>query len=123
MFDSPSAQIGKTSPLQIRNAIIEGVQVDGEVLGYSIRRVDSANYQTEGDEWLVALVYDNKSQNFKDWDYHWFCRTSSGTWEHKPGSDPIKTADYSGNIIWDPKTCDRDRYNLFLGYYVVTPNN
>lgn len=103
----------------IGRIIIGAVRRDGKTLNFKIQKVDSADYITTGDQWLVALAYDPTG------DYHWYRRDEDGTWSHKPGTDNICYVDGSGNIIFDPKTCNRatstNNYSDFIGYYVVTP--
>ena len=54
-------------------------------------------------------------------DYHWYRQDYDGYWSHKPGITPVKRTDNSGNLITNPKTCDRGPYTDFLGYFAVTP--
>lgn len=66
----------------------------------------------------VALVIAPKK------DYHWYRQNSDGTWSHKPGAKNVRKVDYSGEIIYNPRTCDRRsssgcNYSLFCGYYQV----
>lgn len=65
----------------------------------------------------VALVIAPNS------DYHWYRQNSDGTWSHKPGSQNVRKVDYNGEIIYNPRTCDRRsggiNYSLFCGYYQV----
>ena len=65
----------------------------------------------------VALVIAPNS------DYHWYRQNSDGTWSHKPGSRNVRKVDYNGEIIYNPRTCDRRtgeiNYSLFCGYYQV----
>lgn len=55
-------------------------------------------------------------------------QNSNDSWSHKTGSAKVTNKDYSGKIIMDPRTCDRNNkgvynYNLFVGYYAVYPLN
>jgi hypothetical protein len=67
---------------------------------------------------LMALVVD------PNWDYHWYryvyvrlftCRLY--LWAHKPGHTKARITDNSGQIVWNPETCDRGGYTDFCGYF------
>lgn len=67
---------------------------------------------------LMALVVD------PGWDYHWyryqyiqFFGLKLYLWGHKPGHTKAKITDNSGNIIWNPETCNRGGYTDFCGYF------
>ena len=113
-----SAQDGKITSEQVKYSIISGVKADAKQLGFSIEEVDSASYPTVDGQWVVALGFSSY-----DGDYHWWRRMPGGLWFHKPGDDPVQSLDTSGNLIFDPGKCNRGIYNLFLGYFLVTPNN
>ncbi|MBM7115388.1 hypothetical protein [Archangium primigenium] len=49
-------------------------------------------------------------------DYHWYRRHSEGFWGHKPGSTAARNTDNSGNVIFNPQTCNRGPYTQFCGY-------
>ena len=100
--------------VDVKMEMAETVERDCEVLGLTFEEVSSNAYVCEEGEWLVALAY------APGIDYHWWRKNEDGTWYHKPGTTPIQTADSSGNIITDPRECDRGIYTEFLGYYVVS---
>ena len=52
-------------------------------------------------------------------DYHWYRKGSNGRWSHKPGHTPATLLDNSGNIITDPRTCDRGPYINFCTFMQV----
>jgi hypothetical protein len=54
-------------------------------------------------------------------DYHWWRKNMDGYWTHKPGEDPARAYDASGQLITDPQTCDRWPYTVWVGYMVVVP--
>lgn len=54
-------------------------------------------------------------------DYHWYRQDADGLWSHKPGGDMVTRLDNSGELIIDPKTCDRGGYTVFVGYFAVEP--
>lgn len=116
MVDIAKTQNGKISYGQVKNAIINGVKADGNQLGFSIEKVDSASYPAEAGQWVVALGF-----SFDAVDYHWWRRMPNGLWFHKPGEAPVNALDCSGNLISDPGNCDRGMYDQFFGYYLVTP--
>ena len=53
----------------------------------------------------VALVLD---PNAALPDYHWYRQNADGTWSHKLGMYEITCYDASGNMIYDPQSCDKD---------------
>jgi hypothetical protein len=54
-------------------------------------------------------------------DYHWYRKQKEGFWGHKPGGTPARNVDNSGNIVFNPETCDRTSrwpsYTQFCGYF------
>ena len=42
---------------------------------------------------------------------------------HKNGINPVKYVDESEAEIIDPKSCDRGRYNYFVGYFRISRKN
>lgn len=57
-------------------------------------------------------------------DYHWYRQNSDGTWSQKPRAQNVRKVDYNGEIIYNPRICDRRSsggldYSLFCGYYQV----
>jgi hypothetical protein len=53
------------------------------------------------------------------YDYHFYRLDSNGLWSHKPGGSPVTNRDASGNLISDPRTCNRGPYTTFCGCYCV----
>ncbi len=50
-------------------------------------------------------------------DFHWYQLVAeNGHWGHKQGSTRAKNYDSSGNIITDPRTCDRGPYTTWCGF-------
>ncbi len=111
-------------PELIRRRILGAVKRDGRVLGYSIKQVASADYQTSEGQWLVALAFSLNKDNYIKSDYHWYRRDENGTWSHKPGATSICYADGSGNPIFDPARCNRQvnntNYSQFWGYFIIS---
>jgi len=104
-------------PDKVKNTIVSKVQADAPILGLTFTEVSSATHVPKPGNWVVALALDTGDSP----DYHWWRRNNDGTWSHKPGSTPIVHLDSSGNVITDPATCDRGRYDAFLGFYEVGP--
>ncbi|MGZ4958009.1 MAG: hypothetical protein ACXV7J_02045 [Methylomonas sp.] len=50
-------------------------------------------------------------------DYHWYRKHKEGFWGHKPGGTQARNVDNSGNVIFDPQTCNRGPYTQFCGYF------
>ena len=106
---------------EVRDIIINAAQADGQVLGFTIEEVDSANYPTQDGQWVVALAFGFEQTGRND--YHWWRRLPGGYWFHKPGEGSVEALDSSGNIIFDPGKCDRGYYTNFMGYFLITPSN
>jgi hypothetical protein len=53
------------------------------------------------------------------YDYHWYRLDRNGIWSHKPGGSLATNLDASGNLIRDPRTCNRGPYTTFCGCYCV----
>lgn len=72
----------------------------------------------------VDLVIDSTPINS---DFHWYHQNSNGTWSHKLRNFPVSKYDYNGNIIFNPKNCDRrslsNNYTKFIGFYQIKLNN
>ena len=118
--DIKNSQSKEVTYAQIKTAIIDSVEADGYVNHYNIEEVSSADYPTKDGQWLVALAYESGSNNYN---YHWWRKMPGGTWCHKPGLLDVMDVDFSGNPISDPKNCDRDNYDIFFGYFLITPND
>jgi hypothetical protein len=54
-------------------------------------------------------------------DYHWYRLDDNTMWTHKPGQTPAKNTDNSGQLIRDPRSCDRGPYTVFCGFYHCIP--
>jgi RHS repeat-associated protein len=105
------------SPAVVKKNINKRVLADADALGLRYVEVKNANHIAKKGNWDVALVYASDGS-----DYHWYRRNEDGTWSHKPGTKEVTIWDASGNCILDPATCDRGRYDVFVGYYEVGPN-
>lgn len=58
---------------------------------------------------------------------HAYLKNYDGTWSHKPGGTAVTDLDRKGNLIYDPKSCDRTTgfpsYSEFVGFYQVNVSN
>lgn len=109
---------------------MEAVAADGEVLGFTIREVNSCDSEIPEGSWMVAL---GLSYHCPSWDifklfphmydYHWWRKDEDGTWSHKLGANPISYTDNDGSPIYDPENCSRAPYEYILAYLIVTPTN
>jgi len=54
-------------------------------------------------------------------DFHWYRKHQEGFWGHKPGVKKVRNVDNSGQVIYNPETCDRTSnfppYTEFCGYF------
>lgn len=112
----PGYKAGEEYTSLTKDAIIDTVEADMEVFGRTIR--SSSYNETPGEnEYKIALVIASN-------DYHWYRQDSSGYWSHKPGLTDITNKDASGNLITDPRTCNRDYsyadYSTWGGYYIIS---
>lgn len=114
----PGYKAGKEYTELTEDAIIDAVEADMEVFGRTIRSSSYSEKPGEN-EYKIALVIAPD-----DDDYHWYRQDSSGYWSHKPGLTDITNKDASGNLITDPKTCDRNYsyadYSTWCGYYIIS---
>lgn len=67
----------------------------------------------------LAVALRKGMWSLRDEDYHWWRQDSDGLWSHKPGNAAVLRADYSRNLIHDPRECDRGRYKTFVGFFLV----
>lgn len=68
-----------------------------------------------GSQCLIALVI------WPGEDYHFYRLDNNGYWSHKSGRTEARNVDDSGNLITDPRTCDRGPYQVFAGWLGVGP--
>ena len=61
-----------------------------------------------------------------DMDFHWYRQNPDGSWSHKTGNADVTNYDASGNVIYDPETCDKDyggyNYDDFIVFFSVSSN-
>lgn len=124
-------QPGQTSGVNIKPSdvldtdyLISLISDDANTLGFLFESVEACDVCPNG-TYKVALVVDNELPGY---DYHWYRQNADGSWSHKPGSTSVVKNDASGEIILDPRYCDRDcgdglNYNLFVGFFAVKPLN
>ncbi|XP_045200620.2 uncharacterized protein LOC123554486 [Mercenaria mercenaria] len=68
-----------------------------------------------GSECLIALVI------WPGEDYHFLRLDNNGYWSQKSGRTEARNVDDSGDLITDPRTCDRGPYTVFAGWLGVGP--
>lgn len=113
----PGYKTGNLYESLTKSDIIDAVESDMEELGRTIR--SSTYSETPGaNEYKIALVI---APNV---DYHWYRQDSNGYWSHKPGLTDVTNKDASGDLITDPRTCDRNysyaNYSTWCGYFIVS---
>jgi hypothetical protein len=112
-FAQPGRGSGQEAPYPPSCAGTTGAAVrDGLI---SISNPD----MTPAEGHIVALVV-STTPGFLD--YHWYRRDSNNMWSHKPGQTVVRNTDNSGNLISDPRTCDRGLYNNFCGFFNAIPS-
>ena len=96
------------------------IEADAEVLGYNFYEITNIyDFKPTEGNWYIAIAYCTDPSLT---DYHFWRQNEDGTWSHKPGTTPVMNVDFSGNVIYDPMSCDRGKYYIFLGYYEIGPN-
>ena len=89
------------------SAVKEAAELDG-----LLDRPD-ANNKCPVEGHLTALVI------APDLDFHWYRKSKTGYWSHKPGGTPATTFDNSGELIRDPRLANRGMYTEFCTFMVV----
>ena len=89
------------------SSVIQGANADG------LKYLGKTDGPCAGCTHKVALVVAPGD------DFHWYRLDDNGQWSHKPGSDPVRDVDESGNKITNPETADRGIYTSFCGYFCV----
>lgn len=108
-FAQPGRATGQYPYLKLCPELAEAVLSDGN------HRQNDCLPDTEKPRFLMALVL------CPILDYHWYRKHREGFWAHKPGVRSVRNVDNSGQIIYDPETCDRTSgfppYIEFCGYF------
>ena len=112
-----------------REKFIECVNRDAANWGFTFQEVGRYEVCPPG-TYKVAIVIARYAIRR---DYHWYRQNADGTWSHKQGDLPVTNLDSNNQIIYDPQTAARDiynskgeyqgEYNVFIGYFAVTPLN
>ena len=93
-------------------SILKMVRKDLKQIGYTLRKTSYEKYIKDNDCWKVAFC-------LSSCDYHWYRQNDDGTWSQKRGPSTVTNKDSSGEIIHNPETCDRGKYNIFVGFYLI----
>lgn len=101
--------------------IPQKVKEDLDRIGYTIRESTYEEYAENPKAWKIAFCYTKKGDRGVSQDYHFYRQNKNGTWSHKSGAYDVRKVDASGNIIYNPETCDRGRYKIFGGFYIISP--
>ena len=90
--------------------------IDANFFGKKITPVNfvRGSYVAKPNTILFAGVYYEQ-------DYHYYrYEPQYGLWSHKRGCTPVIATDASHNLIFDPQSCDRGPYRLFMGYFELS---
>lgn len=118
---NPGALANQVFSSLTRPSIANAASLDASVMNRTFRY--SSYSEIPGyREYKVALVI------APGVDFHWYRQNSDGTWSHKRGLGGMSNTDASGNIIFDPQTCNRDyfsigqgaNYSEGCGYFIVS---
>lgn len=103
---------------EIKAVFEKYMKMDFDALGKKMVEVDSASYQPQKNERMIALVTSPHIPGFGP-DFHFYVKGENGYWSHKPGTTKPTIFDASGDTIKDPSKCDRGFYSRFIGFYVM----
>ena len=108
------------------NDVVERIKIDSSINEFVFIEINRYEICPVG-TYKIALLLDSEGTSH---DFHFYRQNSDGTWSHKQGTLPITNLDFNGNIIADPKLCSHYfntgndvNYNVFAGYYAVSPMN
>lgn len=98
--------------------IIELTKADSEQAGFVFEATSAKQNCAVGTYKIALVVHPLK-------DYHWYRQNSDGTWSGKSGQTAVTDRDASGNVIYDPRSADRDyrprgwglNYTVFGGFF------
>ncbi|MBB1287375.1 hypothetical protein HRH25_23565 [Flavisolibacter sp. BT320] len=111
-FAQPGRGSGSTIANILCPTVSQAAQRDGQI------PVTGAS-STPSEGHFIALVSANHP-NFQD--YHWYRLDANGMWSHKPGQTPAINIDNSGQLINDPRNCNRGPYSDFCGFFHCIPS-
>ena len=109
-FAQPGRGSGSTASNMACGDVSPAAQRDGQVSAASASSTPSEGH-------FIALVV------APNYDYHWYRADSNGMWSHKPGGTAARNTDNSGQLISDPRTCNRLPYTDFCGFFHCIPSN
>jgi hypothetical protein len=104
----------KTDPYEC-STLIEAIRADNPLIFATSRFRSCPHNYYKG-----FLAVDNR--NPADSDYHFWILNDDGKWSHKPGGNNVTALDSAGNVITDPMTSDRGRYNEPCAFFCVPAN-
>lgn len=106
---------GRTSYSNDFSNFLKYIRDDLNSIGYDITPSTYDEYVEDERAWKIAFCYEPR------YDYHFYRQNKNGTWSHKQGSGTVRRVDNSGNVIYNPETCDRGAYTKFVGFYIIKP--
>lgn len=93
------------------------IKFDAKFAGKRLTKLPAFNrdtYVSKPNTTLFAGVYCAE-------DYHFYrFNPEVGLWTHKRGATPVAATDDSGNLIFDPFSCNRGMYTEFMGYFELS---
>lgn len=93
---------------------VECIKEDLQPLGLELIPSTYDEYVDDPRAWKIAYCY-------CDSDYHFYRQNRNGTWSHKMGEGSVRTYDRDGNTIYNPETCNRGKYDKFVGFFIIRP--
>lgn len=107
--------------------ILRYIEQDSEYSGFTFESIGKYEVCPEG-TYKIAIVID------RNVDIHFYRQNPDGYWSHKRGSNTPTLVDSKGAPIYDPQKAARSygnwlegvlnwdvNYDIFIGYYYVTP--
>ena len=114
-FEASRHRINKKSNILLLVVCVVALVLIGRIAYYSIYKYD---------EYIGSSTSE---------DYHFYRQDNNGRWSHKPGRNgKVTDLDGSYSKIYDPETCRRvtrpgssvsQNYNVFVGFFAVSPIN
>jgi hypothetical protein len=99
--------------------IIDCVKADLFAIGYEMNESSLEEYIENESAWKIACAY--TFINTWEHDYHFYRQDKDGLWTHKKGRHNVCIEDVDGQLIKDPENCNRGKYEIFIGYFMIVP--
>lgn len=92
---------------------------DLDDIGLNITPSTIDEYVEDKNAWKIAFCWCDGECGSPD--YHFYRQNKNGTWSHKQGVSFVRKVDDDGETIYNPQECNRGRYNMFGGFFIIKP--